>query len=430
MARRALGAGCCACLAVGAGGSSPHDYVSGTPSSRGLARPGHGPPSLSGRPPSPPTGARTPFDADAMHWEAAGHGEGDAWRGTPTTGQRYAGAPSAPYGAPPPPRHGPLPDLVDARRRTVAGKAAVALSSSVAGSMVAAVVSAYIVHHLWSSVAVGVLLGFALSFIPGKLGDLTRALGVTLLLTLERRKALSGRFPFMRQLKCTLVRRRSRFPLNAPANLWRHSADGFSMTAVVLAAGLLGCAIGLTIADAARLSRFLIPHWLVALAAGGVMSSVTTAESVEGDLARCASMKAVGVARLVFDAAGDTRVASKTLSVAGLAGRKLAAFDQQYEVTRKVGRGVSWFVSRMSSSRAEAPSRRERRGPEREWDTARPGSRYPINSGLDRQPPSRDFVPTRRETPAPHDMHMPTSYGPPPSEEAERGYSSSPPSEW
>ena len=77
----------------------------------------------------------------------------------------------------------------------------------------------YLLHKPISCVAAGFLIGTLSSVLGGRVGELFRAIAVALLLALERRRVFLGQFPVMMQLKCILLRRRSRFPPNAPLNL-------------------------------------------------------------------------------------------------------------------------------------------------------------------------------------------------------------------
>jgi len=81
---------------------------------------------------------------------------------------------------------------------------------------------------------------------------------------------------------------------------------------------------------------FFLPPWLLGLVSSGMLVYSSTMEASQGDLVRCMAMKCVGVAGLVVDAAGETKVAPKAYAVAGQLGKKMSALDAKYKIKDKV----------------------------------------------------------------------------------------------
>jgi hypothetical protein len=243
-------------------------------------------------------------------------------------------------------------DVVEARRQTTTGKIVVGVSAAVCGTGIGSLINAYVVKNSpLVCMGAGAVVGFLASIVGGNLGELFRALAVTLLLTLERWRSFTSDYPLMRQLKCTLVRRRNRFPPYAPSNLRRYRPTPehpleFSMTMCMLSAGLLGALLGFIAANAAGI--FLLPPSLLSLVMGVFLSFSATLESAEGDLIRCSAMKGVGLVRLVASAAAETEVPRKTLGLAGFVGTKIADIDQQFQIKDRVFSFASYLFGRMT----------------------------------------------------------------------------------
>jgi len=240
----------------------------------------------------------------------------------------------------PPSKRAPV---VDVYMRTSAGMIAVSCSAALSGGLLGALVSAYLVHQPKACLAAGVLVGFFGGIFGGNLGELFRALGVALLLTLSRWRTFTGQYPIIVQLKALLVRRRRRFPPNAPPNLYRYQPTPeqplpFSMYVCLLSAGLLGILGGWSTAKASHavLPSFLVPPSLVGLASGGFTAFVATQESMAGDLLRCGAMKTVGAVRLVCEAGVDCQVPAKTLALGGQVAVKAQAMDKRYRISERV----------------------------------------------------------------------------------------------
>jgi len=292
------------------------------------------------------------FAPDDEPWQTPGYGESDTYESEPN---RYAPEPL---------------DAVASMRQTFHGKAAVALSAGIWGAGLASAISASTVDKPVAAAVVGVVFGALISFMSGNFGELLRALGVSLILTLQRSGTLKQQYPLLTQVKAVVVRRRRRFPPNAPKSLWKYSPSPespvqFSMSRAILAAGFLGSMLGYMAAKA--INMFILPPWLLALASCGMLVYSSTMEASQGDLVRCLSMKCVGLAGLVIDAAGETKVAPKSYAVAGQLGKKMNALDAKYKikdkvfaVTGKVFSGMAGAAQRMQG--AEGPDEGPKEG--------------------------------------------------------------------
>ena len=110
-------------------------------------------------------------------------------------------------------------------------------------------------------VAISSSLAFFLSFISNDQGELFRALGVTLIVTLQRWRSCTDQYPVFRQLRCMIIRRRHRFPENAPEKLWHYQPTDlnpmeFSMRQCMIAAAAVGGLAGWAVASMINLFLF------------------------------------------------------------------------------------------------------------------------------------------------------------------------------
>ena len=193
-------------------------------------------------------------------------------------------------------------------------------------------------------VAVGSGLAFILSFVENDQGELFRALGVTLIVTLQRWRSCTDQYPIFRQLRCIIVRRRHRFPENAPEKLWHYKPTAvnpmeFSMKRCMMAAAavgwLAGWAIGSTIS--------FFPVFLAAIFAVFSLYTARVDRSMETSYGVCI-VKFAGIVGLVAGTAIETNVPTKTLAVGGRFYRWSVAFDRKHRVTERVGGALSGDV--------------------------------------------------------------------------------------
>jgi len=184
------------------------------------------------------------YGPDDEQWDTRGYGETDVYEGEPS---RYTPEPL---------------DAVASMRQSFPGKVAVALAAGAWGAGFASAMSASTLNKPVAAAAAGVTVGVLFSFMSGNFGELLRALAVSLLLTLQRSGTLKQQYPLLTQVKAMVVRRRRRFPPNAPKSLWKYSPSPanpvqFSMSRTILAAGFLGCMMGYMLAKAVNVRRAL-----------------------------------------------------------------------------------------------------------------------------------------------------------------------------
>jgi len=185
-----------------------------------------------------------------------------------------------------------------------------------------------LVNKFYSCVVLGGLLGALATFLDGTLGDLFRALGVALILTVTRFRALSRRYPLLTQVKASITRRRARFP--SP------STPSFSQLTSAVSSATIGVAIGSMIANA--LNIFLLPPFLLGTLMGGMMMLTSGRDTCEGDLIRCVSMKVFALITLVWNSGTETGVPAIVMRLTKRSLGHLNVFNNKYKVTESVGR--------------------------------------------------------------------------------------------
>lgn len=237
------------------------------------------------------------------------------------------------------PESGPLPaDLVEVYVRSAKGRAVVTIGSTAVGTALGAAISESTVRQTRFLALAGGCIGLIMSFAQGAFGDLFRALGLGVLLSLKRSHRVSVLYPMWPQLRAALhFGPRAPFPPTAAVESpWKYRAGErglvFSMTKSMLAVAFVGGAIGYILS---RLIIFL-PDVLAALAVGGAAAYLATRSSAGGDLVRLLGMRVVALASVIAGVDDDVGAWDKASVVGSMCFSKLIAWDRKYQVTRKL----------------------------------------------------------------------------------------------
>lgn len=178
------------------------------------------------------------------------------------------------------------------------------------------------------------------------MGDLCRALGVALMLSLSRWRSFSLRYPLFSQLKSSLLRRRSPYPPPAGPPLSKLSCLASSAS--------IGVVIGGMIANS--LNLFLFPPALLTSIVSVATAYLSTLESCEGDLMRCAAMKVIGLLSLLWSSATETGVPSISLQVSRRTVSYLTSFNRKFKVTETILNFFSRLFNSFSENKRTATS--------------------------------------------------------------------------
>jgi hypothetical protein len=265
-------------------------------------------------------------------------------------------------------------------------------------------------------------------------GEWVRALGLTLLWTLQRSYQMRRRHAVMPHVKAMLhmAPRRPFPPLLDNQSLWtyqpihaNHDHDeeddamiDFSMWQCLMSMAVVGSFCGGHVP--------LLPSWMGGLAGAGAFCAATTSTAAPfGDLARCMGMRVAQLARISWQTQSQLKVLPKTATVATKVLDKLLVLDRKHAIRDKIVTMLSWAydqarntASQMQSSQQQqrgpppSPGEYNRRGPSpsstssssRRVGRPPPPPRRRFDDGVDedasqQRPPQRGPPPRQRPPP-------------------------------
>jgi len=263
-------------------------------------------------------------------------------------------------GMPPPP---PLPDrqghdIVKAYMTSPLSKAIVAISAAISCSLISSLVTNMIFGKSPMFVP---LVGFVCCgigcFLPGTFGDLSRALGVFLILLLRRASLGAFFMQLVRQMQ-SAVSLSVRKPFPPGENPWRYKPSpgttepNFNMTFTLLAVILAGASLGWSVTKPIP----LFPSWLGAIGTAGVCGYFATLRDGRGDFFRFIGWSlSEGLSELSVAAreVGLTDKGGVVFANALAYGSKL---DGKYKIIEKCSSVFGLFLGAVSSTVAKVRS--------------------------------------------------------------------------
>jgi len=176
----------------------------------------------------------------------------------------------------------------------------------------------------------GAAIFFAGSFFRTPFGELVRALGLSLILVLQRTSNVRKKYPTWRYVKAAIgSTKRNLRPFPPSRNLWtyepRRPGDvSFSMLYSILAMSFIGSFCGGSIP--------IIPTWIGSLAGAGIFAFGCTLSSAKGDLCRTMGMRIVALLQELWHIQTDLRIIPKAAVVTSQVIDKMMLFDRQHRV--------------------------------------------------------------------------------------------------
>jgi hypothetical protein len=167
-------------------------------------------------------------------------------------------------------------DIVTQYQSSFNGKIALAASSGVAGSVFGAFVGKSLFNNPVSLASMGCGLFLLCSILRNPYGELVRALGMALILALQRTSSIRRRYPNWRHVKAS-IGGTPRRPFPPAANPWNYQPRDnkrdvpFNMLFTLIAMAFVGSTVGGSIP--------LIPTWMGSLAGAGIMGYATTLQN-------------------------------------------------------------------------------------------------------------------------------------------------------
>lgn len=178
--------------------------------------------------------------------------------------------------------------------------------------------------------ALGVAIFFIGSFFRTPFGELVRALGLSLILVLQRTSNVRKTYPTWPYMRAAIgATKRNLRPFPPSRGLWsyepRKPGDvNFSMLYSILAMSFVGSFCGGSVP--------LLPTWMGSLAGAGIFAFGCTLSSAKGDLCRTMGMRIIAVLQELWNVQTDLRIIPKAAVVTSQIIDKMMVFDRKHRV--------------------------------------------------------------------------------------------------
>lgn len=223
-------------------------------------------------------------------------------------------------------------DLVTRYMSTKVGKVQVMASSTVVGASLGAFLGKSFLPlsaSFWAGVCS--ILFFVGNLVRTPFGELTRALGLSIVLVLQRTSNIRKTYPTWRYIPgCLGMTRRAR-PFPPARNPWRYTPRRkedveFNMMYSIIAMAFVGSACG------GNIQLPIVPTSIGALGGAAVFAFGCTLSSNRGDLCRTMGMRVVSMIQELWEIQDDLKIIPKTAVVSGQVLDRLLIFDRKHKV--------------------------------------------------------------------------------------------------
>ena len=189
-------------------------------------------------------------------------------------------------------------------------------------------------------------------FLRNDYGELSRALGLALIMTLQRTKSVRREYPTMVHLKAMIRQgpRKPFPPVEEDGSLWRYEPvyeddPEFKMTYALLAMALVGSFCGGNVP--------LLPQWIGGIIGAVLFASFTSGSNARGDLGRTMGMRVVGLLQLILKINRELRILGKAATVGGLIFDKVMIMDRKHRIKDRIVAICKWGYDKVSSTASE-----------------------------------------------------------------------------
>ena len=195
-----------------------------------------------------------------------------------------------------------------------------------------------------------------LTILRNHYGELSKALGLGLIMTVGRLGKVRKQYPTGPHLKAILnMGQREPFPpvYSSRENVWRYKVregyedidPDFNMMQTVAAMVFIGGFCG---------GNFpLVPTWLGGTAGAAALALGTTLRGPKGDLYRTMGMRVVSLVEEMMDVVGELGLARKGGYTASKIFDRMMFLDRKHGIRKKIGAGISFIVERVSRTANE-----------------------------------------------------------------------------
>lgn len=307
--------------------------------------------------------------------------------------------------------YSPRDDAITRYMSTKRGTAMVTLSSGLVGMGFGAFLGKSIINSPTQLAIMFFALFVTLTTIRGPYGELSRALGLALIYTLQRTSNVRRKYPTLRHVKAALQAgpRRPFPPITyGNDNPWKYEPEyvddpEFRMIQTIVAMSFVGAICGGNLP--------IIPTWLGALAGAVFFAYTTTLRSARGDLARSMGMRVAALAGEIININAELELMSKTATVGGRILDKLLILDRKHRIKDRIMIVLRWLYDRVTRTAAQVQADMQGRTREEEEQkeadlggglfgenigTRREGRPAPRGFRDDNDRRREDFLPPRR----------------------------------
>lgn len=179
------------------------------------------------------------------------------------------------------------------------------------------------------------LLFLVTSFLRNDYGELSRALGLAFVMTLNRTSSVRREYPTMPHIKAMLRQKpRKPFPpVDEGDSPWRYEPryrddPEFKMTYSLLTMGFVGSFCGGNVP--------IIPAWMGSIAGALMFAAMTMGSNARGDLGRSMGMRMVGLGKVALEINSELSILRKGATVGGLIFDKIMVMDRKHRIKDKL----------------------------------------------------------------------------------------------
>ena len=241
------------------------------------------------------------------------------------------------------------------------------------------------------SITMATLL-FVTGFLRNDYGELSRALGLALVFTLQRTKSVRKDNPTLVHIKALIGQgpRKPFPPVDEESSPWRYEPiyeddPDFKMTYVLLAMALVGSFCGGNVP--------LLPQWMGGIIGAVAFASFTQGSNAQGDLGRAMGMRIVGLVQVVTSINSELRILGKAATVGGLIFDKMMIFDRKHKVKDKFVAICKFAYDKVARTAdlVQDDMKEDRRDDRRDRPPSRKFDDDDERRGRPTRPPRRDF---------------------------------------
>lgn len=268
-------------------------------------------------------------------------------------------------------RVSPRKDGVTTFMSTRRGALQVRFASAIVGAALGGFMGKSLMNDpLMLSLAMSSLM-FAAGFLRNDYGELSRALGLALVLTLQRTRSVRKEYPTLPHLKAMIRQgpRKPFPPVEDGGSPWGYEPvyrddPEFTMTYALLAMALVGSFCGGNVP--------ILPAWMGGIAGAAAFASLAMGSNARGDLGRAMGMRIVGLVRVALDINTDLRILGKAATVGGLIFDKIMIVDRKHRIKDKIVGICKWGYDKVSRTAEQVKDEmQEERRPERQPERRR-----------------------------------------------------------